>query len=82
MLNVYCAWEPHVNQDSHTECCTLTVHGIHTLIKICSNLTQVLIENYQKSTWKSLHVSGNIVYNKICHKHIHIMAWKDQKEKK
>ena len=27
------------------------------------------------------HTSGNIVYNKICHKYIHIMAWKDQKRK-
>ena len=43
---------------------------------------QFLKENYQNSTWKSLHVSHNIVYNQICHKHIHIMAWKDQKEKK
>ena len=26
-------------------------------------------------------MSGNIVYNKICHKYIHIMASKDQKRK-
>ena len=26
-------------------------------------------------------MSGNIVYNQICHKYIHIMGWKDQKRK-
>ena len=34
MLHVNCAQEAHVNQDSHTECCTSTIHGSHTLIKI------------------------------------------------
>ena len=34
MLHVNHAWELHVNQDSHTECCMLTMHGSHTLIKI------------------------------------------------
>ena len=34
MLHINCAWEPHINQDSHIECCTLTVHGGHTLTKI------------------------------------------------
>ena len=33
------------------------------------------------STWKSLHMSHNFVYSQICHKYIHIMAWKDQKRK-
>ena len=27
-------WEPHINQDSQNECCTLTVHRSHTLKKI------------------------------------------------
>ena len=40
-----------------TECCTLTVHGSHTLIQIPSYLTQFLKENDQNSTWKSLHVN-------------------------
>ena len=51
------------------------------LIKICSYLTQFLKENHQNSTWKSLHVSHNIVCSQICHKHIHIMGWKDQTSK-
>ena len=34
MLHVNHAREPHINQDSHTECCMLTVHGSHMLIKI------------------------------------------------
>ena len=127
MLHVNHAWEPHVNQDSLTECYTLTVHGSHTLIKIPTQnerwhlklITlkfphfrqfvkeifiwmftfsgrsnkilhingawephvnpysftfhrQFLKENDQNFTWKSLHVSHNIVYNKICHKNIHI----------
>ena len=46
-MHVNCAQEPHVNQDSHTESCMLTVHGSHTLIKICSYLTQFLKENHQ-----------------------------------
>ena len=71
----------HINQDSHTECYMLAVHGSHTLIKICSYLTQFLKENPQNSTWKSLHVSHNIVCSQICHKHIHIMGWKDQASK-
>ena len=44
--------------------------------------TEFLKENDQKSTWKSMHMSDNIVYSQICHKYIHIMAWKDQKENK
>ena len=36
MLHINHAREPHVNQDSHTECCTLTVHRSHTLIYIPS----------------------------------------------
>ena len=71
----------HISQDSHTECYTLAVHGSHTLMKICSYLTQFLKENHQNSTWKSLHVSHNIVCSQICHKHIHIMGWKDQASK-
>ena len=43
--------------------------------------TEFLKENDQNSTWKSLHVSHNIVYNKICHKYIHIMGWKDWNSK-
>ena len=31
MLHVNHAQEPHVNQDFHTECCMLTIHGSHTL---------------------------------------------------
>ena len=57
------------------------MHGSHTLIKICSYLTEFFKENHQNSTWKSLHVSHNIVCSQICHKHIHIMGWKDQKRK-
>ena len=34
MLDNNRARELHVNQDSYTECYTLTVHGSHTLIKI------------------------------------------------
>ena len=59
----------------------VTVHMSHTLIQISSYLTEFLKENDQNSTWKSLHVSHNILYSQICHKHIHIMAWKDQKRK-
>ena len=47
----------------------------------CSYLTQFLKEDHQNSTWKSLHVSHNIVCSQICHKHIHIMGWKDQASK-
>ena len=68
ILHVNRAGEPHINPDSFT---------FHTQF-----VTQFLKVNDQNSTWKSLHMSHNIVYNKICHKHIHIMAWKDQKEKK
>ena len=39
MLHVNCAWEPHVNQDSHTECCMFTLHGSHMLIQIPSHFT-------------------------------------------
>ena len=80
MLHINCAWEPHINQDSHTECYTLTMQGSHTLIKICSYLT-VSQKEPSKSTWKSLHVSYNIFCSQICHKHIHIMGWKDQTSK-
>ena len=92
MLHINHAWEPHINKDSqteccmstihHTECCMLTMRGSHTLIKICSYLTQFLKENHQNSTWESLHVSHNIVYSQICHKHNQIMGWKDQTSKK
>ena len=34
MLHVNRAQELHVNQDSYTECHTLTMHGSHMLIKI------------------------------------------------
>ena len=60
------------------------MYGSHTLIKICSYLTQFLKENHQNSTWKSLHVShksnchGVKRCSQICHKHIHIMGWKDR----
>ena len=47
----------------------------------CSYLTQFLKEDDQNSTWKSLHVSHNIVCSQICHKHIHMMGWKDQASK-
>ena len=57
-----------------------TMHGSHTLIKICSYLTVSQRES-SKSTWKSLHVSHNIVCSQIGHKHIHIMGWKDQTSK-
>ena len=33
------------------------------------------------STWKSLHMSHNIVFGEICHKYIHMMGWKDQTSK-
>ena len=39
MLHVNHAREPHVNQNSHTECCMFTLHGIHTLIQIPSHFT-------------------------------------------
>ena len=80
MLHVNRTWESHVNQDSHTECYMLTMHGSHMLIKICSYLTVSQRES-SKSTWKSLYVSHNIVCSQICHKHIHIMGWKDQTSK-
>ena len=75
------AWESHVNQNTHTECCTVTMHMSHTLIQISSHLTQFHKENDQNFTWKTLHVSHNILYSQICHKHIPIMVWKDQKRK-
>ena len=59
----------------------LTVHGSHMSIQIPSLFTQFLTWNGQKSTWKSLHVSHNIVYSQICYKDLHIMWWKDQKRK-
>ena len=34
MLHINRAQELHINQDSNTECCMLTVHRSHTLIKI------------------------------------------------
>ena len=34
MLHINHAQELHVNQDSYTECHTLTMHGSHMLIKI------------------------------------------------
>ena len=55
-----------------------TVHGSYTAIQIPSHFTQFLTQNDQISTWKSLHLSYNIVYSQICHKYIHIMGWKDQ----
>ena len=54
MLHVNHAREPHVNidsftlnaaclplpnQDSHTECCTFTMHGSHTLLDLDLDLT-------------------------------------------
>ena len=51
------------------------------LIQIPSLYTQFLTWNNQKSTWKSLHISDNIVYSQICHKYIHIMGWKEQRRK-
>ena len=80
MLHVNRAQEPHINQDSHSECCTLSMYGSHMLIKICSYLTVSQRES-SKSTWISLHVSHNIVCSQICHKHIHIIGWKDQTSK-
>ena len=65
------------------KCCTLTVHGSHTLLQIPSYLTQFLTQNHQDSTTKSLHVSDNMVYSQICYKYIHIMGGggKDQTSK-
>ena len=60
---------------------TLTMHGSHMSIQIPSLYTQFLTWNNQKSTWKSLHVSDNIVYSQICHKYIHVMGWKEQRRK-
>ena len=57
------------------------VHGSYTFIQIPSHFTQFLTINHQNSTWKSLHVSDNIVHSEISHKYIHIMGWKDQKSK-
>ena len=61
---------------------SLTVHGSHTLLQISFHFTQFLTKNIKNSTRKYLHMSHNIAYSKICHKYIHIIAWKDQKEKK
>ena len=36
MLHINRAWEPHINQESHTECYMISMHGSHTLIKIPS----------------------------------------------
>ena len=63
------------------KCCTLTVHGSHMAIQIPPHSTQYLTQNDQNSTRKSLHVSDNIVYSKICHKCIHIMGGKHQTSK-
>ena len=63
------------------KCCSLTVHGSHTLLQIPPYLTQFLTQNDQNSTRKSLHVSDNMVYSQICHKYIHIMGRKDQTSK-
>ena len=49
-----------------------------TLLQTPAHFTQFLTQNDQNSTWKSLHLSYNIVYSQICHKYIHIMGWKDQ----
>ena len=64
-----------------TKSCMLTVYGSHTLLQIPSHFTQFLTKNDQNSTWKSLHVSHNIVFGEICHKYIHMMGWKDQTSK-
>ena len=66
---------------SCTKYCTLTVYGSHTLLQIPSHFTQFLTKNDQNSTWKSLHVSHNIVFGEICHKYIHMMGWKGQTSK-
>ena len=63
------------------KCCTLTMHGSHTLLQIPSCLTQFLTQNHQNSTRKSLHMSYNMVYSQICHKYIHVMGGKDQTSK-
>ena len=63
------------------KCCSLTVHGSHTLLKIPSYLTQFLTQNHQNSIRKSLHMSENMVYSPICYKYIHIMGEKDQTSK-
>ena len=44
--------------------------------------TEFLKQNDQNSTRKSLHVSGNIAYNEICHKCINIRGEKSKEEKK
>ena len=67
ILHVNHARKPHVNQDSFT---------FHTQF-----VTQFFKVNDQNSTWKSLHMSHNIFYYKICQKYIHIMGWKDQTSK-
>ena len=81
------AWEPHVNQDSHTESRFphWMLHVNHAqephVNQDCSYVTQFFKEDHQNSTWKSLHMSHNIVCSQICHKHIPIMGWKDKASK-
>ena len=76
-LHEMCQWSRDLS-----EFCTLTVYGSNTFIQISSHLRQFLKGNYQNSTWKSLHMSCNIVYNKICHKYIHIWGEKTKLVKK
>ena len=53
----------------------------HTNLNFFTFYTQFLKENDQNSTWKTLHVSQNIVYSKIFYKHIHIMGSKNHTSK-
>ena len=74
------------NLASLSSCCEqaaaemLKAFPVH-FVPLQSNSTQFLKENYQNSTWKSLYVSHNTSNSQICHKYIHIMAWKNQKRK-
>ena len=78
-----------INSDSHTECIDPHVNYCVRFMKSVQNLDlysnipayTLTMHRSQNSTWKSLHVSHNIVYSLICHKQLHIMGWKDQKSK-
>ena len=54
MLHVNHAWEPHINQDSHTECCMFTMYVSHTLIKIPSHFTHTLSQKMIKNLLENL----------------------------
>ena len=110
-INMHSNWYCMVEESPHNwfTCVAISVHGgslhmwvtcvaismNHMLIQVPSYWTQFLKKKNQNSTWKSLHVSDNIVssgkslhishniaYSQMCHKYIHITAWKDQNKKK